>query len=58
MWKRSCVTFPADPYSGPDVLEARIPADLRAWMGMPIILHDHTADEPCNRRCSSYVLED
>lgn len=52
------MTFPADPYSGPDVLEARIPADLRAWMGMPIVLHDHGPDDACNRRCSSYVLED
>jgi hypothetical protein len=48
----------SDPYSGPDILEARIPADLRPWLGMAIVLHDHGPDEPCTRRCNSYVMED
>lgn len=48
----------SDPYSGPDILEARIPADIRPWLGMPIVLHDHGPDEPCVGRCSAHVLED
>lgn len=47
-----------DPYSGASVLEARVPADLREWLGHPITLHDHTADQPCAGRCSAYVMED
>jgi hypothetical protein len=40
------------------VLEARIPRDLRPWLGMPIVLHDHGPDHPCGDRCNTYVLED
>lgn len=36
------------------VLEARTP-DLNPWKGVAVLaLHSHTADEPCDDRCSVY----
>jgi len=34
------------------VLESRVP-DLNPWSGSAVVaLHSHTADEPCDERCS------
>ncbi|WP_280319943.1 hypothetical protein [Nocardia wallacei] len=44
--------------SADGVLEARVPV-LNPWAGVGVLgLHSHTADEPCDDRCSIYFAEE
>jgi hypothetical protein len=51
------IARPASSGPAEGVLEARVPV-LNPWVGVAVLaLHSHTADEPCDDRCSVYDLD-